>query len=80
MSFNQFSTATWNPVKQLQLYGEVYGQTKTAPSDGAGYNFDGGLQYLVTRWLEVDLEAGVRLIGNLGGFTHYYGVGIGILF
>jgi len=79
-SFNQFLTATWNPIERLQLYGEFYGQTKTARSEGAGYNFDGGLQYLVTRWLEADLEAGVRLTGNLGGFTHYYGVGIGILF
>jgi hypothetical protein len=79
-SFNQFFAATWNPIERLQLYGEVYGQTKTARSEGAGYNFDGGLQYLVTRWLEADLETGVRLTGNLGGFTHYYGVGIGILF
>ncbi len=80
MSFNQFLTATWNPIERLQLYGEIYGQTKTARSEGAGYNFDGGLQYLVTRWLEADLSAGMRLTGNLGGFTQYYGVGIGILF
>ena len=79
-SFNQFLATTWNPIEQLQVYVEFYGQTKTARNEGAGYNFDGGLQYLVTRWLEADLEAGVRLTGNLGGFTHYYGVGIGILF
>jgi hypothetical protein len=79
-SFNQFLTATWNPSGRLQLYGEFYGQTKTAQSEGAGYNFDGGLQYLVTRWLEADLEAGVRLSGNLGAFAHFYGAGIGILF
>ncbi len=79
-SFNQFLTATWNPFERLQLYGEIYGQTKTARDEGAGYNFDGGVQYLVTHWLEVDLETGIRLSGNLGGLTHFYGAGIGILY
>jgi len=42
-SFNQFLATTWNPIEQLQVYGEFYGQTKTARNEGAGYNFDGGL-------------------------------------
>ncbi len=79
-SFNQFITATWDPFERLQFYGEVYGQTKTARDEGAGYNFDGGIQYLISRRLEVDIEEGVRLMGNLGGFTHYYGAGLGLLF
>jgi hypothetical protein len=79
-SFNQFITATWNPVKPLQFYGEFYGQTKTSSNEGVGYNFDGGIQFLVTRRLEVDVETGIRLTGHLGGFTHFYGAGIGILF
>jgi hypothetical protein len=79
-SFTQFLTATWNPLERLQFYGEVFGQTKTAPHEGAGYNFDGGVQYIVARWLEVDIEEGIRLSGNLGGFTHYIGVGMGVLF
>ncbi len=79
-SFNQFLTVTWDPTDRLQFYGEVFGQTKTAHDEGAGYNLDGGVQYLIARWWEVDLEEGVRLTGNLGGFTHYYGAGTGILF
>jgi hypothetical protein len=79
-TFNQFLTVTWNPAERLQFYGEVYGQTKTARAEGAGYNFDGGIQYLISRWWEVDLEEGVRLTGNLGGFTHYFGAGMGFLF
>ncbi len=79
-SFNHFLTATWDPAERLQFYGEVYGQTKTARDQGAGYNFDGGIQYLVSRWWEVDLEGGVRLTGDLGGFTHYFGAGMGFLF
>ncbi len=79
-SFNQFFTATWDPAERLQFYGEFYGQTKTASDEGSGYNFDGGIQYLVFRWWEVDAEEGVRLTGSLGGFTHYYGAGMGFLF
>ena len=79
-SFNQFLTATWDPLDRLQFYGELYGQTKTSRSEGAGYNFDGGVQYIVAHWLEADLEEGVRLSGDLGGFTHYYGAGMGFLF
>ncbi len=79
-TFTQFLTATWDPMERLQFYGEVFGQTKTASDEGAGYNFDGGVQYLIVRWWEVDLEEGVRLAGNLGGFTHYYGAGMGFLF
>ncbi len=80
ISFNQFLTATWNPIERLQLYGEFYGQTKTSSNDGAGYNFDGGIQFLVTHWLELDVETGIRLTGNFGGFSHFYGAGVGILF
>jgi hypothetical protein len=79
-SFNQFLTATWDPAERLQFYGEFYGQTKTARHEGAGYNFDSGMQYLISRSWEVDLEGGVRLTGNLGGFTHYFGAGMGFLF
>ena len=79
-TFNQFLTATWDPTERLQLYGELYGQTKTASGEGAGCNFDGGVQYLIAGWWEVDLEEGVRLAGNLGGFTHYIGAGMGFRF
>ncbi|MDA8088977.1 MAG: hypothetical protein M0Z61_01955 [Nitrospiraceae bacterium] len=79
-SFNSDFVATWQPTERLQFYGEVFGQTSSGPGQGAGYNLDGGLQYMVTHWWEVDLEEGVRLTGNLGGFAHYYGVGSGFLF
>jgi hypothetical protein len=72
--------ATWQPADRLQLYGEVYGQSSTGPGKGAGYFADGGLQYLITSSWEVDLEGGVRLIGDLGGFTHYFGAGMGLSF
>ncbi len=79
-SFISKLAASWQPAERLQFYGEVFGQTSAGPGEGAGVNFDGGIQYLVAHWWEVDLEEGVRLTGNLGGFTHYIGAGAGFLF
>jgi len=79
-SFNPIVVATWQPVSKLQLYDEIYGQTKTSATKGQGFNMDGGIQYLITPSWEVDVEEGVRLTGNLGGFTHYHGVGMRFLF
>lgn len=79
-SFNPIFVTTWHPIKRLQFYGEIFGQTKTSYDGGAGFNFDGGVQYLIYRWWEVDLAEGVRLTGNLGGFTHYLQAGAKFLF
>ncbi|MGE5300237.1 MAG: transporter [Acidobacteriota bacterium] len=72
--------ATWQPAERLQFYGEIYGQSSTGLGRGAGYNADGGVQYLITPSWEVDLEGSVRLVGDLGGFTHYFGAGMGLCF
>jgi hypothetical protein len=72
--------ATWQPTERLQFYGEIYGQSSTGPGKGAGYNTDGGVQYLITPSWAVDLEGGVRLVGDLSGFTHYFGAGMGFRF
>ncbi len=79
-SVNPDVTFTWQPRWDLQLYGEVFGQSRTGPGLGAGFDADGGVQYLVTPDWEVDLEEGTRLSGNLGGFTHYFGAGTGLIF
>ncbi len=79
-SFISIFVATWQPAERLQFYGEIFGQSSTGPGKGAGYNADGGLQYLLTPSWEVDLEGGVRLAGDLGGYTHYFGAGMGFRF
>jgi hypothetical protein len=76
-SLNPDFVGTWQPTKTLQLYGEIYGQSSTGPGQGAGWNGDGGVQYLLTESVEVDVEAGLRLAGNLGGLGRYVGVGLG---
>lgn len=79
-SFNSNIVATWQPSGRLQFYGEVYGKSSTGPGEGAGYNFDGGIQYLITRFWEIDVERGIRLTGNLSGLNNYIGAGMAFLF
>jgi opacity protein-like surface antigen len=79
-SFNPDVTLTWQLTPKFQIYGEVYGQTKTSAVNSSGYNTDMGMQYLITPNIEVDAEYGVRLSGNLIGFQHYFGAGGGIQF
>lgn len=77
-SFNPDVVATWAPADRWQLYVEVYGQSRTSPSEGMGWNADCGLQYLVTPNVEVDLSVGFKLAGKLGDFRNYVGVGLGL--
>lgn len=79
-SFNPDLVITWAPTSRLQLYGEIYAQSHSGYGQSWGTDADGGLQYLVTPHLEVDLEEGMRIQGNLGGFAHYTGIGIGLMF
>jgi Putative MetA-pathway of phenol degradation len=77
-SVNPDFVATWSPRERVQLYAEVYGQSRTGPDQGSGWNADGGVQYLLTPSVEVDAEIGFRLAGLLGGFRNYVGLGLGV--
>lgn len=79
-SFNPDLVATWAWSSRVQLFGEIYSQSHSGYLQGWGTSADGGLQYLVTADLVVDVEEGVRLQGSLGGFANYTGVGLGLLF
>ena len=79
-SFNPDLVVTWAATSRMQLFAEVYSQSHSGYLQGWGTNADGGLQYLVTPDLVVDVEEGVRLQGTLGGFSSYTGVGLGLLF
>ncbi len=80
VSVNPDFVVTWPPKDGVQLYGEVYGQSRTGPGEGSGWNADGGIQFVVSPTIVVDIEVGTRLAGNLGGFNHSYGAGFGVRF
>lgn len=79
-SFNPDLVVTWASTSRLQFYAEMYAQSHSSYVQGWGTDADGGLQYLVTPDFEVDLEEGVRIQGDLGGFSNYTGVGLGLMF
>lgn len=79
-SINPDMVLTYVFTPKINFYGEVYGQSKTRLGEGSGFNFDGGLLYLPLPYLEVDLEVGQRISGNLNGFNHYIGTGMSIAF
>lgn len=79
-SVNPDLVLTYSATEFINVYGEIYGQTKTAPDETSGYNFDGGLLYLVSPHAMVDIEVGHRVSGNLAGFHQYVGTGFAIMF
>jgi len=79
-SINPDIVLTYSLNPKVDLYGETYGQSKTGPGAGSGFNFDGGIIYLLYPALTVDLEFGQRISGDLGGFDHYIGTGMAIEF
>lgn len=79
-SFNPDVVLTWAPVNILNIYAEFYAQTKTSFNEKLGFNFDGGLLYLLSKNLTLDLEIGHRISGNLGSFDRYVGAGFAIIF
>ena len=79
-SVNPDAVATLSLNDKTDIYLEVYGQSKTAPGQGSGFNSDGGLIYLLMPSMTVDVEIGQRISGSLGGFSHYIGTGMAIAF
>ncbi|WP_051555086.1 hypothetical protein [Legionella fairfieldensis] len=79
-SVNPDAFFTWSPKSTLQIYAEVYGQSKTGPGMGSGFNMSLGLIYLVAKNITWDIEANQRLRGVLGGFENYVATGLVIQF
>ncbi|MES2219323.1 MAG: transporter [Pseudomonadota bacterium] len=79
-SINPDVVFTYSPSERLDWYGEVYGQSKTAPGASSGFDADAGVLFLILPNWEIDLEVGQRISGNLTGFAHYIGTGMSILF
>lgn len=78
-SFSPDVAVNYTPKDNIDFFIEVYGQSKTAPGQGSGFNVDTGIVYLALKNLTIDIEASQRISGNLGGFARYIGAGIAIL-
>lgn len=63
---------------RLQIFAELYAQTRTGPGEGLGLLTDGGFYYLLTPCVSVDAELGQRITGNWG-FQNYASAGVAVL-
>jgi len=68
-----FTTQT-NP--RTQFYVEAFGQTRLRPDGGTLFGINGGIQYLLLPYLELDAELG-QTSTDLA-HTHYLGFGLGL--
>ena len=79
-SVNPDAVITYLMNDKLQLYTEIYGNTKTAADQGSNFALQGGAQYLLTKNVEVDASAGVLLHGPAGVQSRFVNLGVGLLF
>jgi hypothetical protein len=79
-SFNPDVVLNYLMNDDWELFIEVYGQTKTSPIQGAGFNTDMGLVWQASKNLAFDVEYGHRLSGQLVGFEYYVGAGVSVFF
>jgi hypothetical protein len=74
-TFNPDVVFTYSPTEKCDVYAEVFGQSKTGPGDGSGFNADAGVLYLINPKWEIDFEVGQRISGTLNSLNHYIGTG-----
>lgn len=70
---------------KYSIYIEGYGQSRTAPQLGCGYNADAGVLYLPTKNTQVDLSFGKHITdkhitGKLSNFENYVSLGFATMF
>lgn len=79
-SVNPDFVVTYLMNDRLQFYGEIYGNTKTASNQVSNYSVQAGVQYLLTKNVEVDASAGALLHGPAGLQSRFINLGAGVLF
>lgn len=78
-SFNPDLVLTYVFLEKLNFYAEIYGQSKTAPTQKWGFDSDFGALYLISPSVVIDVEVGKKVGGNLSNFLTYVGAGISVL-
>ncbi|MBA2653161.1 MAG: transporter [Tatlockia sp.] len=79
-SVNPDAVISWSLKDNLQIYGEIFGQSKTGPDEGSGFNMDAGIEYLLAKNITIDLSAGQRISGQLWSLENYINTGMAVQF
>jgi hypothetical protein len=75
-SINPDINLNYSPNDKISLYAELYGQSNIDSVQGAGFNFDGGVLFLIASSTMFNLSVGKQLYHYLGNFTYYANIGI----
>lgn len=78
-SINPDIVVTYSVNEKIDIYGEVYGQSRISANETAGYNFDGGILFLIYANTVLSISGGQQLYNYLGGFTHYINLGMYVM-
>lgn len=78
VSFNPYALLSYSLQDDIDIYGELFGETRISATEGVGLNIDLGLLYLITHFFEIDVSVGQSLIGNIG-YSNYIGLGFSLL-
>ncbi|AUH72045.1 transporter [Legionella sainthelensi] len=78
-SINPDIVITYSLNERIDIYGEVYGQSKISAKESAGYNFDGGIIFLLYTHTVLSISGGQQLYNYLGSFTHYINFGMYVM-
>lgn len=76
LSMNPLLLAGWPLQEKINVYFEVYAQSRTAPNQGWGVNADTGLVFLAAKNLTLDVVYNQRLYGALNGLERSFGGGL----
>jgi hypothetical protein len=79
-SFNPDFFISYNPVDYIEIFAELYGETKTGYQQGSGFIGHIGFIYLIKKNWTIDLEAGQRIYGLVLDVERFVGVGTSIKF
>lgn len=79
-SFNPSIALSYSPIETLDIFIELFDQTKTDTFGGYVFAADCGLNYQIAKNTSLDFEFGQKLIHNQLSFTHYLGGGITAVF
>lgn len=77
-SINPDLLLSYSPNEKIMTYIEVYGQSKTSSTEGAGFNADEGILLLLSPDVLLNASISQHLTGNLGGFERYVSAGLAV--
>lgn len=79
-SFNYATAILYKPIDRINLFAEIFGETKTSSITGSGLDWNLGMFFELNENIVADIEYVSRFNGVIDGFKNYVGAGLTIYF